>query len=144
MEIDYGVFDTNPDPNLGYYEGLGLTTLNEILLNPWRSLVYLSLPPSDNNLVRIQGKSTNLLCELDWRGSVLSDDSLPPPDLLCNLSLWDWCVMDVNLTGSDDVLCASGSVTSVTVIPEPSTLVLFGFGFLGLVGIIIRQRRKGK
>jgi len=30
------------------------------------------------------------------------------------------------------------------VIPEPTTICLMGFGILGLLGIVIRQRRKGK
>ena len=59
-------------------------------------------------------------------------------------------IFDINLRVTDtftDFDVASTSVTFTTSaghIPEPSTLVLFGLGFLGLVGVIIRQRRKGK
>lgn len=38
------------------------------------------------------------------------------------------------------------SLTSLDTepIPEPTTIVLMGFGLLGILGVVIRQRRKGK
>jgi len=34
--------------------------------------------------------------------------------------------------------------TTAEPIPEPTTLFLMGFGLLGVLGVVIRQRRKSK
>lgn len=53
---------------------------------------------------------------------------------------------DVALRVTDSYLAWDMDYTIVTAdpIPEPATIVLMGFGVLGLLGIVIRQRRKGK
>ena len=38
----------------------------------------------------------------------------------------------------------SAPLTVPEPIPEPTTIVMMGFGLLGLIGVVIRQRRKGK
>jgi hypothetical protein len=47
--------------------------------------------------------------------------------------------------GSDDIVVSFvDTYGSAEVIPEPTTIVLMGFGILGLLGVFIRQRRKEK
>lgn len=50
-------------------------------------------------------------------------------------------------SGNDFVDIAGGEYHNLALegpIPEPATIVLMGFGLLGLVGVVIKQRRKGK
>ncbi|MBC8235533.1 PEP-CTERM sorting domain-containing protein [bacterium] len=44
-------------------------------------------------------------------------------------------------SGGDDIAIADFRFAQI---PEPTTIVLMGFGVLGLLGIAIRQRRKRK
>jgi hypothetical protein len=49
-------------------------------------------------------------------------------------------VPDYQGVGARLDLSVGGNVT-VTAVPEPSTLILFGVGFLGLVGYVYRRKR---
>lgn len=39
---------------------------------------------------------------------------------------------------------ANINVSNVDLIPEPTTMLLMGFGLLGVLAVVIRQRRKAK
>jgi hypothetical protein len=51
----------------------------------------------------------------------------------------DPAVLEATISGN-----SLSSDTDATPIPEPTTILLMGFGLLGLLGIVARQRRKGK
>ena len=59
-------------------------------------------------------------------------------------------IFDIELRVTDtfgDFDVASTSVTftsSPEPIPEPTTIVLMGFGILGLLAVVVRRRRKGR
>jgi hypothetical protein len=98
---------------------------------------------SNNNLSLDNGLSIDALWwQLDDHyGTVFSSDALPltPPDL----SQWQGNALQVNggsypfpSPGEKTLFDITCHVTDVWLVPEPSTLLLFGFG-----GLLLRKRR---
>ncbi len=118
-----------------------------------------SIPWGDNLILDASGSSDdNGIASFEWDlDNDLEFDDLLAQDPIVTLLFPDYSnifglgmyeiglrVTDKHRNPLSDVATTTVTFTSTEPIPEPSTLVLFGLGFLGLVGFAIRQRRKGK
>jgi hypothetical protein len=150
--------DGNPSPLVGSYPFISFV-VDSTPLHPLRVKVTNDDPFSESgDLFNVRGRGSPgtpdwafHLRDAVWDGqnSSLSDDSLPDSNEDLVLSSFDTERMlwggyyDPN--GYDWGTVESISIQSTDApIPEPTTIVMMGFGVLGLLGVIIRQRRKGK
>lgn len=141
--------DSNPSSNIGRYNGtiqaltVNLGSYTATLGNSGSNFIEIrNLPSSDGYEVRapLTGPLVNGFSPLrfqieliDPSASVFSNDLLPttPPDL-SSIATSRFRLIFEDGNGNARVL---GSLTSLTAVPLPAAVILFGAGLIALVGL---------
>jgi len=153
---DLSIPDSNPLPQGADYEhlvppcGISLSVGDFVFQTDMTNVNFLieiinNYPPVDNYLVRSHNNlplsNGTLIGGISWlledsTGNALSSDALPTTAPVLD----DWGFNRLNIGGGTRArpLGIQGRVTSVVVIPEPATVLLFSFGGL----IFVRRAKK--
>jgi len=123
--VDLLLLSGNGGPDL---DGLVVDTTNPIIADGIAGTAYGVSPFNPPPIYGSGGRSAYGSVQLTGSFTTLTIDLRPNP----------------TARGGDSGSFIISTSPSATPIPEPTTIVLMGFGILGLLGLVIRQRRKTK
>jgi hypothetical protein len=155
-----GAIDSNDSPNIGRYNDV--ITLMNVNLGSF-AWTLGSESPGNNNFIRIVNSSTDTfdvrapltgslvgsyeplyfrLALRDPSGSVFGDTSLPELTNAPSLSSFASDRFRIVFENGSGIAKVRGNLTSLTAVPLPPAVILFGAGLIALVGLGAGSWRK--